>query len=328
MRNKGPNGKFLVVFVMVLLPLSSPRSAMAADKPPDTSTSGSPSLPRWLLHIDATGVFPHPGANVSILGTRVPGGSLSINNSATVTGDVSYFLTPSIAVNLYAGVPARGVIKGAGSLSALGTLATSLYGVAILSAEYHATNFGAFKPYAGIGPAYSIFLDTRDGALGNVKVPNAWGVAFSIGADYDINDRWTFNVYLKQILLSTTVTATLRASRPHPRPRSTQPFSVRELGAVSELAAQHAANRPTPAICRSHAHCGDGNPRADSLRHSDGYGGDIMLVFVKRGPSTRNKGGRAANRRFYAACGGQGANQVAPRSQAGFEPTAPGLGIL
>jgi outer membrane protein len=204
-----PNGKFLSAFVMVLLSLSSPRSAIAADSQPDTSKSEAPQLSPWLLHIDATGVFPHPSANVSIFGTHVPGGSLSINNSATVTGDVSYFLTPSIAVNLYAGVPARGAIKGTGSLSALGTLATSLYGIAILSVEYHATNFGAFKPYVGVGPGYSIFLDTHDHTLTNVKVPNAWGVAFSVGADYDINDRWTFNTYLKQMILSTTVTASL-----------------------------------------------------------------------------------------------------------------------
>src|SRR5271165_1206389 len=61
---------------------------------------------------------------------------------------------------------------------------------------------------------------------------------------------------------------------------------------------------------------------------SSGYGVDIVLIFVERGPPTRNKAGRAASRPFYAASGGQGVKQVAPRSQAGFQPTAAGLGIL
>jgi outer membrane protein len=209
MKSLKPNGKLFSVFVVVLLSLSSPRGAIAADNPPDTSTSESPPFPRWLLHIDATGVVPHPSADISIFGTGVPGGSLSVNDSVTVTGDASYFFTPNVAVNLYGGVPARGVIKGSGSLSGLGTLATTLYGTAILSAEYHVTNVGAFKPYAGIGPVYTIFLDTHDSTLSNVRVPNAWGIAFSAGADYDISDRWTFHVYVKQMIVSTTVTATL-----------------------------------------------------------------------------------------------------------------------
>lgn len=58
--------------------------------------------------------------------SHVPGGSLSINDSATVTGDVSYFFTPNIAMDLYAGIPTRGVIKGSGSPVSLGTLPTSL----------------------------------------------------------------------------------------------------------------------------------------------------------------------------------------------------------
>lgn len=160
-----------------------------------------------MVHLDLAGVLMNSSANVDIAGARVPGGSVSIGNNVTATFDLSYFFTPNWAVNAYAGIPPRAVVKGAGTLAPAGTLATVNYGPAVLSGEYHFTNFGAFKPYIGIGLNYTIFMNVQDRALQDVKVPNAFGAAFKIGADYDIADRWTAHAYVQQILLSTRVSA-------------------------------------------------------------------------------------------------------------------------
>lgn len=207
MERAAPGDSFLAALTLTLLSSVVSNAAMANDRTADLPGSDAASTPRWLMHLDVTGVFPHPSAGFSVLGNAVPDASLTINSSATVTGDLSYFLAPHIAVNLYTGVPASGAIRGSGSLAGAGTLARSRYGPVILSAEYRFTNFGAFRPYAGVGPGYTIFPDTQDGALRSVRIANAWGAALSLGADYAINARWTVNAFVRQMWLSTTVTA-------------------------------------------------------------------------------------------------------------------------
>jgi len=164
---------------------------------------------KWVVHLDAAGVFKNDSAEVFVGGQRVPGASISSPNDATVTVDLGYFVTPNIAVDLYAGIPPRAVIKGAGTISAFGTLATTNYGPAVLSAEYHFNNFGAFHPYAGIGVNYTMFLNVHHEALYNVKVPDAFGAAFKLGFDYDIGPNWTANFYVMHILLGTRVSASV-----------------------------------------------------------------------------------------------------------------------
>ncbi len=175
----------------------------AAQTAPVDYTSG-----KWVVHLDAAGVFKNDSAKVFVGGQRVPGATISSPNDATVTFDIGYFVTPNIAINLYAGLPPRGVIKGAGSISSFGTLATTNYGPAVLSAEYHFNDLGAFHPYAGIGLNYTLFLNVHHEALYNVKVPNAFGAAFKLGFDYDIGPNWTANFYVMHILLGTRVSAT------------------------------------------------------------------------------------------------------------------------
>lgn len=175
----------------------------AAQRVPVDDTSG-----KWIVHLDAAGVFKNDSAEVFVGGQRVPGATISSPDDATATFDLGYFVTPNIAINLYAGLPPRAVIKGAGTIHAFGTLATTNYGPAVLSAEYHLNNLGAFHPYAGIGLNYTLFLNVHHEALYNVKIPNAFGTAFKLGFDYDIGPSWTANFYVMHILLGTRVSAT------------------------------------------------------------------------------------------------------------------------
>ena len=164
---------------------------------------------QWLVHLDVAGVLMNESATIDIGGHPIQDGSVAIGNDPTLTLDASYFFTPNLAINLYSGIPPRAAVKGAGSLASLGTLATTRYGSVAVSAEYHATNFGRFKPYVGIGVDYTPFLDVQDRTLQNVHIPNIFGAAFKVGADYDLADRWTAHVYVQQILLETRVSATV-----------------------------------------------------------------------------------------------------------------------
>jgi outer membrane protein len=161
----------------------------------------------WIVHVDAAGVFKNASAEVYVGGARVPGGSIASVPDATVTFDAAYFLTPQFAVDVYAGLPPRAVIRGANSLSGLGTLATTNYGPAVLSFEYHPFDIGGFHPFVAVGVNYTLFLNIHNEALYDTKIPDNFGAAFKVGLDYDITPRWTANFYAMTILLGTRVSA-------------------------------------------------------------------------------------------------------------------------
>ncbi len=180
----------------------------ATGAPALAQTAPSDDAPGTLLvHIDAAGVFKDASAKVYIEGGRVPGGSIGSPADETITFDAAYFLTPNFAVDLYAGLPPRAVVRGAGTLSGAGTLATTNYGPAVLTGEYHVTGLGAFHPYVAAGVDYTLFLNIHHEALYDVKIPNAFGAALKLGMDYDISPAWSAHFYVMHIFLGTRVSA-------------------------------------------------------------------------------------------------------------------------
>jgi outer membrane protein len=173
------------------------------------TTSADYAAGTILVHIDAAGVFKDASAKVYVEGERVPGASIGSPADETITFDAAYFLSPNFAVDLYAGLPPRAVIRGAGTLSGAGTLATSNYGPAVLTGEYYFTGLGAFHPYAAAGLDYTLFLNIHHEALYDVKIPNAFGAALKLGMDYDISPAWTAHFYVMHIFLGTRVSASL-----------------------------------------------------------------------------------------------------------------------
>lgn len=164
---------------------------------------------QYVVHLDAAGVFKDASAKVYVGGPRFPGGSVTSPDDATITFDLDYFLTPHFAVDLYAGLPPRAVVKGAGTLKPFGTLATTNYGPAVLSAEYHFGPFAGLDPFIAAGVNYTLFLNVHHEALYNVKIPDAFGAAFKIGLNYQLDPNWSLNAYVMHILLGTRVSASV-----------------------------------------------------------------------------------------------------------------------
>ncbi|MBN9464820.1 OmpW family outer membrane protein [Brevundimonas sp.] len=180
-----------------------------AQHSPNPATEISGDFRRWLVHVDVANVVTNESADVAVGGAPLPGGSVSMADNATVTFDVSYFLTPNFAINAYAGYPPRAHIEGAGPLAAFGTLASANYGPLTVSGEYHFSGLGALRPYVGVGVTYAVFLDVDDNALSDVSVDNAFGPALKLGLDYDVSERWTLHAYVQQVWLKTDVSATV-----------------------------------------------------------------------------------------------------------------------
>lgn len=156
------------------------------------------------------GVFPSNGGSTSIGGT--PHGS----DTATPQLDLTYFVTPNIAVNVIAAttrhdVEVRGV-PGAGTID-LGRVWLLPPTVTL---QYHPLPASRLSPYIGAGLNYTIAYGEGGGrspGITHVDVENAFGYGLNAGVDYEIAPNWLVNLDVKRLWLRPDVSVNRGAVR-------------------------------------------------------------------------------------------------------------------
>jgi outer membrane protein len=133
---------------------------------------------------------------------------LSINNKWMPEVDVSYFFTPNIAAELVLTYPQKHYLSANG----LGQIGSLKHLPPTLLAQYHFTNFGAFKPYVGAGINYTRFSSVNfnpavQAALNPSIKKNSFGGALQIGFDYALDKNWSVNFDVKKVFIETDVSA-------------------------------------------------------------------------------------------------------------------------
>jgi len=125
---------------------------------------------------------------------------VSINNKTFPELDISYYFTPNFAAELILTYPQKQDVRLNGAK--IGTLK---HLPPTLLAQYHFTNFGAFKPYVGAGINYTHFssVDIAGGTL-DIK-RNSWGGALQVGFDYALDKNWSLNFDVKKVYIDTTI---------------------------------------------------------------------------------------------------------------------------
>src|SRR5574344_2606815 len=87
---------------------------------------------------------------------------LSVNNKMIPELDISYFFTPNFAAELILTYPQKHNVRAGGAkIGSLKHLPPTLL------AQYHFTNFGAFKPYVGAGINYTRFSSVKFNEVGS-----------------------------------------------------------------------------------------------------------------------------------------------------------------
>lgn len=163
----------------------------------------------WIVHLGPALVDPDESASLTAGGAPVPGGNVKIDAEWSVEGEVSYFLTPNIAISAAAGFPPEFTIEGAGSLAGLGTAGKMRGGPAGIFAQYHFNRAGRVSPYVGAGVAFLVVFGTEDGALTNVEADSAVGTSLQAGANVWLNDRWGAFIDVKKVFIETESTGSL-----------------------------------------------------------------------------------------------------------------------
>lgn len=151
----------------------------------------------FVIRVRGVGVIPNGTGKVDQLGLGV-----KASKSFIPELDLSYFFIKNIAVEAICCVSPHDV-----SVNTLGKVAHTWLFPPTVMAQYHFTNFGAFKPYVGVGVNYTHFFDTKTtSALAgtHMHINDSFGVATQVGADYMIDRHWGVNVDVKRILMQPT----------------------------------------------------------------------------------------------------------------------------
>jgi len=158
----------------------------------------------WMVRVRLIGVLPDGDSTVSVNG-GVPISGLKISNAVVPEVDITYFFTKNIAVEAICclaphSIKASGAL--AGIVGAQNKVGETLLFPPTVMLQYHFTNFGAFKPYIGVGVNWTHYFDNDAGnGYSGLKIDDSFGVAAQIGFDYMINRNWGVNFDVKRILM-------------------------------------------------------------------------------------------------------------------------------
>jgi outer membrane protein len=128
---------------------------------------------------------------------------LSVNDKIIPEVDITYFLSPNLAVELILTIPQEHELKSKGA-----KIGTVSHLPPTLLAQYH---FGGatFKPYVGAGVNFTKFtaVDLVPALAGVDITRNSWGFALQAGFDVPVTKQVSINVDVKKAYIKTDVLA-------------------------------------------------------------------------------------------------------------------------
>lgn len=199
--------KFASCFAFLSIAASALSFAWAADVATKAPAVKKPveAWSPWMIRVRALVVEPEDSGQVD----QIAGSDLANSTSVVPELDITYFFTPNIAAELILGVTRHHVI-GKGTIDGVDVGKATLL-PPTLTLQYHFTNFGAFKPYIGAGPNYTIFFNQKaaGGTVTAIEFKNTFGFALQVGFDYMLNRHWGLNVDVKKIYLEPDFDATI-----------------------------------------------------------------------------------------------------------------------
>ena len=140
--------------------------------------------------------------------------SLKTNNKWMPEVDISYFFNKNVAVELILTVPQKQSLYASGAY-----IGSFKHLPPTLTAQYHFTELGAFKPYVGAGINYTRISSVNLAIPGADVDRNSFGLALQAGVDIPLSKNLYLNVDVKKVQIKTDVTlngATLGEFKIHP----------------------------------------------------------------------------------------------------------------
>lgn len=200
--NVKPKGPFASKFVLITM-LGCFSSFSVANAEPLYSKGD------WLFGLNAAKVFTNETLDsISAGGAPISGAGVDITDDTTLSFDVSYFFSSSLALNFFGGLPAAANLTGTGSLGGL-PVGETKYGPAVLSLQYHFATNSSVSPYIGAGIAKILFLEEKGNALTDFDLADAWAPALQVGMRYQVSENWFANADIRYTPFETDFSGTL-----------------------------------------------------------------------------------------------------------------------
>lgn len=160
----------------------------------------------WVVRAGYAAVDPRDDSgDLKLEGTPLGGTGVGVDSASALGLSISYVIAPGIGIEVLAASPFKHAItsKGLGDLGLRdGTrLGDTRQLPPTISAQYYFAPAGsAWQPYAGVGINYTTFFNeslsaTAKQQLGasHLTLKDSWGLAFELGMDWRINERWLLN---------------------------------------------------------------------------------------------------------------------------------------
>lgn len=152
-------------------------------------------------------------------GAAAGGTSATLDSDTQLGLNFAYMLTDKVGIELLAATPFSHEVgvKGVSALTGIpgldGKLADIKHLPPTVSVVYYPlANGSAFQPYVGVGLNYTTFfqedLSSARKAQGfsSLELDDSFGLAFQVGADYMLSDKWMVNAQVRYIDIDTEAT--------------------------------------------------------------------------------------------------------------------------
>lgn len=127
---------------------------------------------------------------------------LSINNKSLPEVDFTAFISPNLALELVLTYPQKQTVS---STAVGGEIGSFKHLPPTLTAQYHFTGLGSFRPYVGAGLNYTHISDVKILGGGVNLKRNSVGLALQAGADVPLGSGWLLNFDVKKLQIQTEV---------------------------------------------------------------------------------------------------------------------------
>jgi outer membrane protein len=177
--------KRLTIVCAVLTVLMAANSAAAQQSP-------------WELRVRAVNLSPADRSDP--VGGVGPADRITVSSKVIPDIDISYFLSPTIALELLLTIPQKHDVALDGK-----TIGSFKHLPPTLLAQYHFLPEGQWRPYVGAGINYTNISSVNLlGGAGSLE-HHSWGPALQAGVDVEIDKNWRFNVDVKKVRIRSDV---------------------------------------------------------------------------------------------------------------------------
>jgi outer membrane protein len=174
--------------------------------------AGAADAGEWMGRVRVISISPNDSSD-AILDT---GTEVSVDSAITLEVDLTYMFNETWGLEIIAATAEHDLGTEGGALG--GADAGSVWVLPpTFTLQYHFPTAGTVHPYVGAGINYTLFYsydlsDDLEGlGISDVDLDASVGAAGNLGVDFDLGERYLFNLDVKYIMISTDADLVLAA---------------------------------------------------------------------------------------------------------------------